>query len=71
VESLINQLLARDREQRPASARTLARDLSRISDTSLELEASSLLAKLRSGPLRQTAPIGDEQVPTRRINAAC
>lgn len=70
LETVIRQLLSRDRDQRPASARTLARELARISDTSLEVEATSLLAKLRSGPSRLQAPNLDEQVATRRIKAA-
>lgn len=70
LEAMINRLLARDRDQRPASARTLARDLARISDTSLEVEANTLLQKLRAGPLRRPVPSPDEQVATRRTKAA-
>lgn len=69
VEALVQGLMARDREQRPVNARIVARDLPRVSDTSLELEASCLLGKLRAGSAALTT-LHDEHVPTRRIKAA-
>jgi serine/threonine-protein kinase len=70
VEALVSQLLARDRELRPHNARVVARDLGRISDTSLELEARKLYARLSSESERRTLSAGAEQAPTRRARAA-
>jgi serine/threonine-protein kinase len=70
VEALVGQLLARDRELRPYNARVVARELGRISDTSLELEARKLYERLCSDVANRTLHAGAEQVPTRRARAA-
>lgn len=70
VEALIGQLLSRDRERRPHNARVVARDLARISDTSLELEARKLYARLCSDGANRTLNAGAEPVATRRARAA-
>jgi serine/threonine-protein kinase len=70
VETLVGQLLARDPAQRPYNARVVARDLARVSDTSLELEARALHERVRG--LAQSAVMGAqaEHQPTRRLRAA-
>ncbi len=70
VEAMVGQLLSRDRELRPHSARVVARDLARTSDTSLELEARKLHARLNSERDGRTLHAGGEQVPTRRARAS-
>lgn len=70
VEALVGQLLARDPAQRPYNARVVARDLARVSDTSLELEARVLHGRVQS--VAQSAILGAsaEHQPTRRLRAA-
>jgi serine/threonine protein kinase len=70
VEALVGQLLARDRALRPCNARVVARDLGRISDTSLELEAQKLHLRLRCEGEKRTLNAGAEQLPTRRARVA-
>jgi serine/threonine-protein kinase len=70
VEALVGQLLSRDREHRPSNARVVARELGRISDTSLELEAGKLHERLRADSENRTLHAGAEQVPTRRARVA-
>ena len=70
VEALIGQLLSRDRELRPHNARVVARDLARISDTSLELEARKLYERLCSDSVNRTLNAGAEPVATRRARVA-
>lgn len=70
VEALVSQLLARDPAQRPYNARVVARDLGRVSDTSLELEARVLHERVLNVAQSTGASVQAEQQPTRRLRAA-
>lgn len=70
VEALVRQLLARDPADRPHSARVVARELGRISDTSLEVEAQVLHERVLGLAHSTQAVVLAEQAPTRRLRAA-
>jgi eukaryotic-like serine/threonine-protein kinase len=70
VEALVGQLLARDPAQRPHNARVVARELGRVSDTSLEQEARVLHGRVQSVALAGAVAVQGEHVPTRRLRAA-
>lgn len=71
LEALVMKLLARDRDDRPASARVLARELGRCSDIALESCAEALTKRIRQGYTPSRLPTPDQNTPTRRIKAAC
>lgn len=70
VEALVGQLLSRDPAQRPYNARVVARELGRVSDTSLEAEARVLHERVLSVAQVVPGSNGGEQMPTRRLRAA-
>ena len=70
VEALVGQLLARDPAARPLNARVVARELGRISDTSLELMATLLHERVVTAAQATGAAAQVEQQPTRRLRAA-
>ncbi|HEX6239777.1 MAG TPA: serine/threonine-protein kinase [Polyangiales bacterium] len=70
VEALVSQLLARDPAERPFNARVVARELGRVSDTSLELMATLLHERVVTAAQAAGAAAQAEQQPTRRLRAA-